>query len=320
MRSTHDEVDVDAVVTRRRDAADGVVELTFARADGAPMPAWTPGSHVDVHGPDGLVRQYSLTGDPADLSTWRVGVLREPLSRGGSEWVHAHLHEGSAVRLRGPRNQFPLEEADGYTFVAGGIGITPIAPMIAAAQLAGRPWRFVYGGRTRASMAFLPELTAAYGEKVEVSPQDEAGLLDVAGIVAALGPGDLLYACGPEPLLLALEAACDAAGSAALRVERFAPKAQAEHDPDHAFDVVLARSGKRLTVAADRSILQTVEDEGIFVLSSCREGTCGTCETVLLEGRADHRDSLLSKAEQEANDTIFICCSRALDPELTLDL
>lgn len=320
MRSTHDEVDVAAVVARRHEAADGVLELTFAAADGAALPEWTPGSHIDVYGPDGLVRQYSLCGDPADRSGWRVGVLREPVSRGGSEWVHDHLHEGDAVRLRGPRNQFPLEDAAGYTFVAGGIGITPIIPMLRAAEAAGLPWRFVYGGRTRASMAFLPELEQAYGDRVEVRPQDEFGLLDVAGIVADLPAGHLLYACGPEPLLLALEGACEAAGSDALRVERFAPKALPEHDPDTAFDVVLARSGKRLTVPANRSILQTVEDEGIFVLSSCREGTCGTCETVLLAGRADHRDSLLSKAEQDANETIFICCSRALDPELTLDL
>ncbi len=320
MRSTHDEVDVAAVVARRQVAADGVVELTFAAADGAQLPEWSPGSHIDVYSPDGLVRQYSLCGDPADRGTWRVGVLREPVSRGGSQWVHEHLHEGDAVRLRGPRNQFPLEEAAGYTFLAGGIGITPIIPMLRAAEAAGRSWRFVYGGRTRASMAFLPELEQSYGDRVEVRPQDESGLLDVAGIVADLPSGHLLYACGPEPLLLALEAACEAAGSEALRVERFAPKSQPEHDPDTAFDVVLARSGKRLTVPANRSILQTVEDEGIFVLSSCREGTCGTCETVLLAGRADHRDSLLSKAEQDANDTIFICCSRALDPELTLDL
>lgn len=320
MRSTHDEVEIDGIVTGRRDAAEGVVELTLARSDGVPLPEWAPGSHIDVYGPDGLVRQYSLCSDPADLLTWRIGVLREPLSRGGSEWVHKHLTEGSAVHLRGPRNQFALEDAAGYVFVAGGIGITPIIPMIAEAQAAGKPWRFVYGGRTRASMAFLPELTAAYGERVEVCPQDEAGLLDVAGIVESLAPGHLLYACGPEPLLVALETACAAAGSDALRVERFAPKAQEDHDEDRPFDIVLAKSGKRLTVAANRSILQTVEEAGVFVLSSCREGTCGTCETVLLEGRADHRDSLLTKAEQDANDTIFICVSRAIDPELTLDL
>ncbi|RKR92306.1 ferredoxin-NADP reductase [Micromonospora pisi] len=317
MGGSGDEVELDLVVRERERAADGVVRLTLARPDGGPLPAWAPGAHIDLVVEDGVTRQYSLCGDPADLRRWSVCVLLEPASRGGSRFVHDRLAVDVAVRVRGPRNHFALESAPSYLFVAGGIGVTPIVPMLAAAEAAGTPWRLVYGGRTRASMAFVDELTTRYGDRVEVRPQDETGLLDLDRIMADLAPSTLVYCCGPEPLLLAMEAVCR---PGALRVERFAPKEQGAPVRQASFEVELAASGLVLTVPPDRSVLETIEAAGVSVLFSCTEGTCGTCETTVLAGEPDHRDSLLTEQERAANDTMFICVSRSLGPRLVLDL
>lgn len=172
------EVELDALVTGRHVESDGVVVLTLRAADGGPLPRWAPGAHVDLLLGAGLVRSYSLCGDPADRHRWRLGVLREPDGRGGSAHVHERLTAGVPVRVRGPRNHFPLLDAPRYLFVAGGIGITPLLPMIAAVDAAGAEWALVYGGRTRASMAFLDEVArydgaAVDGGRVTVTPQDE---------------------------------------------------------------------------------------------------------------------------------------------------
>ncbi|WP_311765395.1 PDR/VanB family oxidoreductase [Streptomyces zingiberis] len=313
-------------VLRKERAADGVVALTLGRPGGAPLPAWAPGAHVDLDLGDGLVRQYSLCGDPADRATWRVAVLRERDGRGGSAYVHERLAEGGRVQVRGPRNHFALEPAGRYLFVAGGIGITPLLPMVAAAEAAGADWRLLYGGRARASMAFLGELDR-HGERVTVCPQDEYGLLDLAAALAEPAPGTLVYACGPEPLLAAVEQRCgESWPPGALRLERFR---RADPEPadgagppaaDEGFEVELALSGKTLRVEAGRSILETVEEAGVDVLSSCREGTCGTCETDVLEGEPDHRDVLLTEEERAAGDTMMICVSRCRGGRLVLDL
>lgn len=314
------ETDLDLVVSDRREAAEGVVELDLADPAGAPLPAWEPGAHVDLVLATDLVRQYSLCGDPSDRSTYRVGVLREASGRGGSAAVHECLVAGAPVHVRGPRNGFPLVSSPSYLFVAGGIGITPLLPMVQAAKRAGASWRLVYGGRTRASMAFRGELQERYAEQVQLHPQDECGLLDLAGLLGTPVPDTLVYCCGPEPLLLAVEGHCASWPEGALHVERFSPKIQAEPVLSTSFEVELAATGKTVVVTPEQSILEAVEAAGVQVLSSCQEGTCGTCETPLLEGQADHRDSLLSLAEQQAQDTILICVSRAACPRLVLDL
>jgi ferredoxin-NADP reductase len=303
------------VVTARQVLADGVVGLSLADVDGAPLPAWEPGAHVDLHLRPDLVRQYSLCGDPADRRTWRLAVLREPSGRGGSAHVHDRLTVGERVAVAGPRNRFPLLRSPNYLFIAGGIGITPILPMLAAAQRSGARWRLVYGGRRRASMAFRTELEA-YGARVTVWPQDHCGLLDLETLLGTLEPDTLVYCCGPEPLLAAVEERCRAWPQGALHVERFA----AAPAPGDAFEVELRASGRVLTVPAGVSILRAVEDAGVAVLSSCREGTCGTCETDVLHGVPDHRDAVLTGAERAAGDVMMICVSRALTPRLVLDL
>jgi ferredoxin-NADP reductase len=304
--------------------ADGVVRLTLIRPDGEPLPSWTPGAHIDLLLGPRLERQYSLCGDPGDTSMLQVAVLREATGRGGSLYVHDELAEGATVRVRGPRNHFALVDADRYLFVAGGIGITPILPMIAEAERRGADWRLVYGGRTRASMAFAELLSESLPERVEVCPQDETGLLDLDALLGVPRLDTSVYCCGPEPLLKAVEQHCVSWPQGALHTERFTPRGP-ETDgltagPAGSFEIELAQSGKTLTVPADRSVLQVIEDAGVSVLSSCRQGTCGTCETGVLDGVPDHRDSLLTDDERAAGDVMFICVSRCRSGRLVLDL
>ena len=311
--------DFKVVVSERTGAADGVVTLTLTPADGDALPGWTPGAHIDLHLTDGLTRQYSLCGDPADRGAWRIGVLRELAGRGGSAYVHDELAPGTTLAASAPRNNFELHRAPTYLFIAGGIGITPILPMIAEAERSGADWTLLYGGRTRASMAFTEEL-AQYGDRVLLRPQDEHGLLDLAAYLGRVQHGALIYACGPEPMLKAVAEASDHWPPNALHVERFTPVELAEPVRGESFEVVLARSGLTITVEPGRSILETVEAAGVSILSSCREGTCGTCETDVLDGLPEHRDSLLTEAERQSNETMFICVSRCLGAQLTLDL
>lgn len=306
-------------LAKKTPLSDGVVGLTLVPNGSSVLPAWTPGSHIDLHLPGGLVRQYSLCGDPADDGTWRVAVLREAAGRGGSLAVHELLSEGDELTASEPRNHFPLEDADRYLFIAGGIGITPILPMIAEAERRGRPWRLAYGGRTRASMAFLPELER-YGDRVSVYPQDIAGLLDLEALLGAPEPGTAVYCCGPAPLLAAVEERCASWPAGSLRTERFTPAdGAADHDGD-AFEVELAGSGEVIAVPAGESVLTCLRKAGVEVLSSCEEGTCGTCETPVLEGRPDHRDTVLTESERAAGDVMMVCVSRSKTPRLLLDL
>jgi cytochrome P450/ferredoxin-NADP reductase len=313
------EFEADVRVERKDEVADGVVALTLREIAGRVLPAWAPGAHVDLILDGAPTRQYSLCGDPTDRHVWRLGILRDEAGGGGSRYVHDRLRSGDVVRVRGPRNNFELAGAPRYQFIAGGIGITPILPMIAAASRAGADWRLLYGGRRRASMAFLPEL-APYGDRVTVAPQDETGLLDLDSLLGAPRPGTLVYCCGPEPLLAAVEERCRTWPSRSLYVERFSARPLNAPVRAEAFDVELARSGLTLTVSPDRSILDVVEAAGVGVLSSCAEGTCGTCETAVLGGRPDHRDSVLTDAERQAGNCMMICVSRSCTARLVLDL
>ncbi len=315
--------------------ADDVVALTLVPAAGAVLPPWEPGAHVDLHLGPGLIRPYSLCGDPADRDRWRVAVLREPDGRGGSHFVHSALAVGTELTVTGPRNHFRLAGADRYLFIAGGIGITPILPMLAEASRRGRPWRLTYGGRRRASMAFLGEL-AAWDERVTICPQDECGLLDLGALLGTPQPGTAVYCCGPGPLLAAAEARCAAWPPGTLHVERFTPGADAAggtsapmgpgaaSDPaaggDSPLEVELASNGRVIAVPCGTSVLAALRGAGLELLSSCEEGTCGTCETGVLGGVPDHRDSVLEPAEREAGDIMMICVSRAQTPRLVLDL
>ncbi|MBC9730163.1 PDR/VanB family oxidoreductase [Streptomyces sp. TRM68367] len=311
-------------VLTRRTVADDVVSLELAprSGDDGALPSWQPGAHIDVLLPTGVTRQYSLCGPARDTARWRIAVLREPAGRGGSQWIHDSAHEGGELTVRGPRNNFPLHTAPRYLFVGGGIGITPLLPMIAEAAATGAEWSLLYGGRSRTSMAFLPELER-YGEQVTVRPQDEYGLLDLAGFLGDPDPSALVYCCGPAGLIDAVEAYCATWPTGALNVERFAAaggQVPAGGTAEQPVEVELRSSGVTLTVPPELSVLKAVEQAGVSVLSSCEEGICGSCETAVLEGEVEHRDSLLTEDERAANDTMLICVSRARSGRLVLDL
>lgn len=302
--------------------ANGVVSLDLVDPDGHDLPEWEPGAHLDLHLGDGdaeLVRQYSLCGDHHDRGVLRVAVLREPQGRGGSAYVHDVLEVGQDVRVSEPRNHFRLTDAPRYLFIAGGIGITPILAMVSEVAERGAPWRLVYGGRTRSGMAFADGLVESYGDRVQLWPEDEKGLIDLAGEFGAADPGTAVYSCGPGPLLSAVEERGHDSPNVDVHVERFQPKDIAAQ-PSEGFEVVLENSGRTVAVGKDQTILDAVIDAGADVDFSCREGTCGTCETAVLRGVPEHRDSVLDEDEQAQNDVMMICVSRCLEGPLVLDL
>jgi ferredoxin-NADP reductase len=309
----------DVMVERVNTEADGVVSLDLVSVIGGNLPRWEPGAHLDLIIDDQFERQYSLCGDPDDDRRLRIAVLREPASRGGSRWVHEVLQAGDKIRIRGPRNHFALVEAEEYLFIAGGIGITPILPMIAECESRGARWRLVYGGRTSGSMAFTESLSR-YGDRVLMWPQDQRGHIDIEGFLGEPRPGVAIYCCGPGPLLDAVEGVCQDWPPQALHVERFRAKEGALDGVDEPFDVELDRSGLVVHVAAGQTIVEAVRAAGVHVPTSCGEGTCGTCETEVLDGVPDHRDSFLTPEEQESNEVMMLCCSRACTPTLVLDL
>jgi ferredoxin-NADP reductase len=297
--------------------SEGVRSYVFERTDGEPLPEWEPGAHIEVIMPE-LERQFSLCGDPA-LETWKVGVLLEPESRGGSQWMHENVEAGMQLRVRGPRNNFPLVQASSYIMIAGGIGITPILAMVRDLDETGDDWQLLYGGRARKSMAFLDELEA-FGDRVRIWPQDETGLLDLKTLLAEPQEDTVVYCCGPEPLLAAVESNVEHWPPHTLHLERFKPRPGALEGERTAFEVVLDYSGLSILVREDQTIAEAVEAAGVAVDTSCREGTCGTCETYVLEGVPDHRDSFLREDERADNETMMICCSRSRSPRLVLDL
>lgn len=303
-------------VARHETVADGVVQL---RLEGADLPSWEPGAHLDVVLPSGLVRQYSLCGDPEDSSSYTVAtrlITAEQGGRGGSREVHG-LREGDRVEVRGPRNRFPLADAASYVFVAGGIGITPILPMLRAVEASGAQWRLLYGGRSRASMPFLEEVEKLGGAgrgRVTVVAEDEEGLPDLAAFLDGTPRGTAVHVCGPEALMDAVGAVLP--DGCALHLERFAPRTSA--DGNAPFEVELRRSGRTVAVAADTTVLAAVRAELPNTAYSCEQGFCGTCQQRVVEGEIDHRDELLTDGERAGS--MLICVSRARGERIVLDM
>ncbi|MFG2463637.1 PDR/VanB family oxidoreductase [Streptomyces sp. NPDC048523] len=312
-------------VTAVRAAAQDVVAVDLALPDGGDLPAWRPGAHIELRLPSGRLRQYSLCGDPADVGTWRIGVLREPRGRGGSVELHELARPGALFMVRGPRNHFPLTSAPSYLFLAGGIGVTPILAMVRAAAGRGTPFTVVYGGRTRSTMAFADELTAVAGDALTLLPQDEAGLPDLPRLLGGVNADTAVHACGPAPMLAAVERECARLGLAdRLHLERFTAGDDLETAYDAAenrdFDVQLARTGGTLTVPADRRLIEVLRDAVPGLSYDCEKGYCGACETRVLGGTPEHRDSVLSEEERRAGRTMMICVGRCRGDRLVLDL
>lgn len=315
--------DIEVIVTSVRYEADRVLSFVLADPHGDDLPSWEPGAHVDVKLPSGLVRQYSLCGDPADLSHYRIAVLHEHHSRGGSAELHTTQLCGRHLTLRGPKNHFAMSHGSDAVFLAGGIGITPILPMVRELARRGHKPKLVYGGRTRQSMAFVAELRELAVD-LEIKVENETGLPDIAAVFAATSPGVPVYACGPAGMLdAAADHARRAGREADLHVERFAAPADGTSvtsGEDEEFVVDLQRSGITLVVPPTRGLLEVIREVLPDVPYSCEEGVCGSCETRVIDGVPDHRDLILTESEKLANDTMMICVGRARSPKLVLDL
>jgi len=305
------------IVSRIVREAEGVLGLLLRSPDGANLPAYAAGAHVDVELGNGLVRQYSLCGDPAERGVYRLGVGLAADSRGGSRHIHDTLREGDLLNVGDPRQLFGLHaQAAAHCFIAGGIGITPILGMILACERRREPWRLLYCARGRKHAAYLQAL-AAYGDRVRLHFDDEQGgaRCDLDDYLAgALQPASHAYCCGPAPLMDAVAAACtrQRLPAARLHVERFsappAPAAAAPGDPY--FTVVLARSGGSYRVPADKSVLEVLEAAGVAWPHACREGLCRSCEAGVLSGQVEHRDYVLSDEERAGNRSMMVCVSR----------
>ncbi|GAB3301359.1 PDR/VanB family oxidoreductase [Parasphingorhabdus pacifica] len=304
--------DLHVVVERVRTETPDVRSVTFVPDEGTTLPPWQPGSHVDVQLPSGRVRQYSLCGDPADRDRYRIAVRRIGVA---SQEVHEELHLGRRMTLRGPRNAFPLVRAERYLFIAGGIGVTPILPMLRAVSAGGADWRFIYCGRSRESMPLLEELATFDPARTWIRPDDEYGVPVSGSELLAGAEGATVYCCGPAALTTGLRMDLPASGARELHSERFSPPPITAGEP---FEVQLGAGGRVLTVAADESALDAVRRVRPDVAYSCRQGFCGTCRVGLLAGEADHRDHVLAGDERACS--FLPCVSRAERDRLVLDL
>lgn len=314
---------LNVIVSKRQVQGDGVVVLDLTRADGAALPLFEAGAHVDIHIGPGLVRQYSLCSDPADVSLYRLGVLRDPASRGGSVGVHDTLLEGQPVQISTPRNLFPLVAgARRSILLGGGIGITPMIAMAYALQQRGEDFELHYCGRSRSRSAFLEQLEAApFADKV-ITHFDDEGSEQTLDLVKVLGQGESgvhMYTCGPSGFMDWVIKGARQQGYAEdhIHKEYFQVEVDASGE---SFEVVAARSGKTVQVAEGQSILEALAGVGIKIEISCEQGVCGTCLCDVLEGEPDHRDVYLTDEEKAGNDQILVCCSRAKSKKLVLDI
>lgn len=291
----------------------------FVAPDGAELPRFTPGAHLDVHLKDGqMTRQYSLVGHPADRKRYLIAVKRQRGGRGGSDFLHDACRVGDILRIGTPRNHFCLDESARHTiFIAGGIGVTPLVPMVRGLRAAGREWEFHYAVKDRGDAAFLDDL-AGPGLNMYTSADSGGVRMDVGQIVRTAPPGSHLYCCGPTGMLDAFTQATAARPELQAHLERFS--AGAAPAIVGGYTVRLAASNRSIPVQPGQSILDALRGHGVQVTSSCEQGICGACETRVLAGTPDHRDSLLSEGERAANNVMMICCSGSLSAELVLDL
>jgi ferredoxin-NADP reductase len=299
-----------------------VIALRLTAADGGPLPRWHPGSHIDVHLPSGRLRQYSLCGDPDDTHAYRIAVRRIPGGGGGSVEIHDDLAIGSTITTSGPRNAFPLT-VPGYgsptqrvRFIAGGIGITPILPMLAAAERLGVDWSMIYVGRSTDSLPFLDDV-ARFGDRILIRTDDESGVPTAVDLLGDCPDGTTVYACGPAPMLTSVRTHLVGRDDVELHFERFAAPPVVD---GREIAVSVASTGATVRVGADESVLAALVRSGVHAPYSCQQGFCGTCRTRVLAGAVDHRDTLLTEPERDAG-MMLICVSRGSDDEgLVLDL
>ena len=314
------------VVSVTYEARD-VLSFVLAREDGTDLWSFEPGSHVDVHLPNDLMRSYSLSNAGTEHGRYRITVARDANSKGGSTFMHDSLQAGRMIEIGKPRNNFPLfEQAPLSVFIAGGIGVTPFLPMMVRLNALGRRWRIHYCVRTRDRAGLLQEIeglaaSAGLGEVVPNFDEEPGGtMLDLRGVVAALSPQDHIYCCGPIGMLDAFRSACAGGGIADDRVHFEYFSSNVEAAAEGGYEVVLEKSGKSVRVAEGETLLDALIRAGANIPFSCQEGVCGACETRVLDGTPDHRDLILTERERAANRTMMVCCSGSLSPVLKLDL
>lgn len=303
--------------------AQEVLHIRLRPLDGAPVPQWQAGAHIDLQcGGAEMSRQYSLCGDPGDPSALEIAVLREPAGRGGSEWIHTRLRVGDHLTVHGPRNHFRFDEtARRVILISGGIGITPIMAMAQSARRLGIDYQLHYCGRSRSSMAFLDALAATHGERLHVYASQDGPRANFSELLAVPDAATQIYACGPQQMLEALTESTRQWPADALRVEHFLRRVQAQDASQHRpFTAELRDSGLTIAVRADQSLLDALRQANIDVQSDCQEGLCGSCEVRVISGEVDHRDSVLTRGERLANDKMMSCCSRACGDSLVIDL
>ncbi|CAO3437660.1 PDR/VanB family oxidoreductase [Azospirillum endophyticum] len=291
-------------------ATEEVLRVAFVHPRRPELPAWTPGAHVDLHLPDGRVRQYSLCGDPADRSRYEIAIKREEAGRGGSLWAHGNLVPGMEVHVSAPRNNFPLaDDARGHLFIAGGIGVTPFLPMVRRLAAEETDFTLQLCARSAETAPLLAELRAVCGDRLRCWFSNEGRRFDPA-LLGGPQEGVHVYSCGPQPLMDAVTAALAAMGWPAgqLHAEHFAPVSDETFKPEP-FVVRIASTGQQLHVPANRSLLDVLKDNGFFLRSSCETGICGSCECGYQEGTVIHRDVVLTPAKRQ--DRLTPCVSRA---------
>jgi vanillate O-demethylase ferredoxin subunit len=311
-------------VARKRMEADGIAGFDLESTDGGALPGFSAGAHIDVQLPGGLSRQYSLCNDTGETHRYRIAVLREPQSRGGSAAMHDAVREGDLLTISEPRNHFPLVHAQRTLLFAGGIGITPILCMAHRLHAIAADFTLHYATRSLARTAFADEVrAAAFATRVEFHHDDGAAsqVLNVPQALGAHDAGTHIYVCGPAGFInhVVQVARGMGWGDDQIHLEYFNAAPQ-DTSADRAFEVKLASSGKTYAVAADQTVVQALAAHGVEVLTSCEQGVCGTCITRVLEGECDHRDMYFTDEEKARNDQFTPCCSRAKGTLLVLDL
>lgn len=307
------------VVTQRLDRSTSVTEFVLERRDRRRLPDWAPGAHIDVVLPSGKIRQYSLCGDRWAPHQYRIAVQRDDLGGGGSVELHTELKPGDTISFGGPRNNFRLAPAQSYRFIAGGIGISALLPMIAQANLLGLEWQLLYLGRNLERMAYQ-ELQERYPERVTVHASQNAGRISIREWLGSPPDDTMVYACGPESLLEALPEACSDLPETTLRTERFTNTMADAIVSSEPYEIKLQRSGRVVEAPGNTSVVDVLANAGVDVITSCSQGVCGTCEVDVLAGEIDHRDAILNDDERATNTCMFPCVSRSLSERLVLDL